>query len=228
MIEIPPNHVVRYSAIVSAQCWAATQWRLVTWAGVTDCWLLECFYPGYLLFFSDPCPVSSVQGLPGDRVMTPPLHCPTDTQDTATTGTALPHHQGLDNIPRSHLLYCLHFYYKEVRPTCQKLNSPRRDHIGCILNHHIKNSRSLGLWAEEGGQNNLAVMRGALLPRDDGLMHICTSAIEQSVWTETICAYDQNSQDTWCCHCEGSKCWLVNSTCQCRENIIECPYYVHV
>ena len=28
---------------------------------------------------------SSVQCLPGDRVMTPPLHCPTDTQDTATT-----------------------------------------------------------------------------------------------------------------------------------------------
>ena len=85
---------------------------------------------------------SSVQCLPGDRVMTPPLHCPTDTQDTATTG--IPHRQSLDNIPGRRLLDCLHFYYKEVRPTWQKLNSSRRDQIGCILNHHIKNSRSLG------------------------------------------------------------------------------------
>ena len=131
-----------YLAMVSPQCWAATQWRLVTWAGVTDCWLLGCFYPGYLLFFSDPCPVSRVQCLPGDRVMTPPPPLP-------NWHTGHCHHWSLSLITRvwtifrqvTYYIASISTMYKEVRPTWQKLNSPRRDQIGCILNHHFIISR---------------------------------------------------------------------------------------
>ena len=101
-------------------------------------WLL--FLPRVPLVFQ--WPLSRVQCLPGDRVMTPPLHCPTDTQDTATTG----HHWSSSSpefgqYSEKPPLYCLHFYYKKVRPTWQKLNSPRRDQILCILNHHFIISR---------------------------------------------------------------------------------------